>query len=1098
MKITSPLNLYNPLRALPCLLPAVFCLMFLASSASSAKAADGDTLRVVTWVMDEYTWPVTHIETFGGFPDSTKQFRKIIMRYTLDCASGGCDPWDVGAPIYIDREIPGGGVEPIEIGRFITPYSKTGIWEWDVTDYQTLLRDSVTLRHRNASYTSGPQGYSVTIEFLMIEGTPPRFPYQVDRLWQGGYAYGVNTTTSTDVLAIDTMPSGDTVYVQQWDQFIVYDSVISFDSTIVGNGSTPNADPLGASRPDSRTQMLWRASELTTAGLSAGDISGLRFNVQTAGSPLRNLKIRMRHTNKTALATNDYENDGFSEVYHLHTAITAGWNKLAFTSPFVWNGTDNIIVDISYNNDAPGSDNVLLSDNAGFNAVTANRDIDHYLEFREPNRVTVPGTALSGLDSAITISMWQYGDFDELPANTTIFEALDGNGNRVFNMHLPWGNGHVYWDCGNDGTNHDRIERLATPSDYQANWRHWAFVKDVRTGDMTVYLDGQVWHSGTGLTRDLNGISTIIIGSNAAESGNFYEGKIDDIRVWNVALDSATINQWMHRKVNPAHPQYAGLLLNYNFDGGTGTTVMDSPGSNNGSIVGTPVWEGHQRIDPALRHPDQVAGMMRPQVIFEQGQYTSHLDSVLVDSVISLSIFTQVSYNNFDSTVKPMDVPIDAMADMVKLRIRTSGHGFGGNLNCAEFCRRWHQIDVDGQQALNWQVWDDKCDLNANFPQGGTWIYDRAGWCPGSFVLEQHLELTSLLTPGQTHSIDYGCDSYSWNGQGSRPTWDLANHLISYEAPAHSLDASIDDVLAPNSTKQEYGRMNPICGRPKIVIQNTGTTALTSMDIVYNAGGADSVFQWTGNLDFLQTEEVELGHVDWNGTGSTFKAWVENPNGGTDEYATNDTFYTHFTQPELFPRDIYLQWRTNSAVSETKYWLMDMDENIIAQNSPFLTANTLYRDTFNLTPGCYIFRLWDTGEDGLSFFANNDGAGYARFHGVNGANVLHVFNADFGGELRLQFNVDENVSIEPVELADVKVYPNPSAGRLNVDMLFPYMQDAEIRVYSLLGREIKTVKLSNVSQAIEVLDLSDQPDGLYIVQVRTESGEFSRKVQLMH
>ncbi|MEM0997792.1 MAG: peptide-N-glycosidase F-related protein [Bacteroidota bacterium] len=1072
----------------------LFSLVFFA--ASPAKAANGDTTRVMTWVNDEYTWPVTHVETFAGFPDSTKRFRKIIMRYTLGCASGGCDPWDVGAPLYIDRPLDGGGFETIEIARFITPYSKAGVWEWDVTDYQSLLRDSVTLRHRNASYTSGPQGYTVTLEFVFIEGTPPRYPYKVERLWQGGYAYGVNTITTTDYLALDTSINGDTLYDYQWDQFIVYDSVISFDSTIVGSGASNSTEILGASRPDARSQMLWTASELSSAGLNSGDISGLRLNALTVGSPLRDLKIRMRHTNLAALSTSAYENAGFTLVYDQNTLLSAGWNKLAFTAPFVWNGTDNVLIDISYDNSTPGTDNVLQADAAPFTALVGNRDLDHYLEYQDTNRVLAPGAALSTIDSVVTVSFWQYGDFDEQPQNDICFEALDASGNRVLNVHLPWGNGRIYWDAGNDGGNYDRIDDQATPEIYQATWTHWAFVKDARTGEMTIYANGQPWFSGTGRTRNMTGITTLRLGSNGVGTANYYGGKMDEFRVWRAALDSATINEWMHRKVNPNHPHYADLLLNYEFNEGNGMTIGDTPGTNDGMVEGTADWEGHQRVVPAQRHPDQFTRNLRPYVIFEQGQYVSHLDSVVSDSAISYSIQTSIFHNAFDSTVKALPITIDPNADQVKLHIRTSGHGFGGNLNCAEFCRRWHSIYVDGQQALNWQVWNDKCDVNACYPQGGTWIYDRAGWCPGSFTLEQDLELTSLVTPGQTHSIDYECEPYTWNNQGSRPTWDLANHLISYEAPAHTLDASIDDVLSPNNRREEYGRMNPICGRPKIVIQNTGTDVLTSLDIKYNAGGADSLFTWTGNLSFMETEEVELGFVDWSAATDLFKVWVENPNGAADQYAINDTFYTRFDQPDLYRENIFLQWRTNNAVSETKYQLMDADENILYQNSPFLTANTLYRDTFQLSPGCYIFRLWDTGEDGLSFFANNDGAGYARLRDVATGSILHIFNADFGGELRLQFNVTDQVSITPQALTGVEVYPNPSQGRLNVDLELPYPQDADIEVYTLLGQRVLTKHLSEVTQQVEVLDLDDQPNGLYVVEVRTREGKFTRKVQL--
>ena len=38
---------------------------------------------------------------------------------------------------------------------------------------------------------------------------------------------------------------------------------------------------------------------------------------------------------------------------------------------------------------------------------------------------------------------------------------------------------------------------------------------------------------------------------------------------------------------------------------------------------------------------------------------------------------------------------------------------------------------------------------------GGTWPYDRAGWCPGTKVDEYIFELTNLVNPGQTITIDY-------------------------------------------------------------------------------------------------------------------------------------------------------------------------------------------------------------------------------------------------------------------------------------------------------------------------------------------------------
>src|SRR5690606_11505685 len=67
-----------------------------------------------------------------------------------------------------------------------------------------------------------------------------------------------------------------------------------------------------------------------------------------------------------------------------------------------------------------------------------------------------------------------------------------------------------------------------------------------------------------------------------------------------------------------------------------------------------------------------------------------------------------------------------------RLKVRVTGHGFGGNENCAEFCAKQHFFKIDGVQRHSKLVWRDDCAYNPVFPQGGTWVYNRANWCPGA------------------------------------------------------------------------------------------------------------------------------------------------------------------------------------------------------------------------------------------------------------------------------------------------------------------------------------------------------------------------------
>ena len=107
-------------------------------------------------------------------------------------------------------------------------------------------------------------------------------------------------------------------------------------------------------------------------------------------------------------------------------------------------------------------------------------------------------TVFNDIDSAITISFWCYGDENKMPFNSYVFEGRDQNGYRVVNCHLPWSNSNVYWDAGNNGTgSYDRVNQTANFNDFAGKWNHWAFTKDVQSGEMIAYLNGEVFMSGT-------------------------------------------------------------------------------------------------------------------------------------------------------------------------------------------------------------------------------------------------------------------------------------------------------------------------------------------------------------------------------------------------------------------------------------------------------------------------------------------------------------------------------------------------------------------------------------------------------------------------
>ena len=106
------------------------------------------------------------------------------------------------------------------------------------------------------------------------------------------------------------------------------------------------------------------------------------------------------------------------------------------------------------------------------------------------------------------------------------------------------------------------------------------------------------------------------------------------------------------------------------------------------------------------------------------------------------------------------NVNIPSNAEEVLLRVVNTGHGQGNSGNAAEFLPRDHDIKVNGSNAFTQSLWNNDCNVNPCSPQGGTWQFARAGWCPGEDVHPDDYNLTNLVTPGQLATIDYVLEPY--------------------------------------------------------------------------------------------------------------------------------------------------------------------------------------------------------------------------------------------------------------------------------------------------------------------------------------------------
>ncbi|MEP4077856.1 carbohydrate-binding protein [Haloferula sp.] len=217
----------------------------------------------------------------------------------------------------------------------------------------------------------------------------------------------------------------------------------------------------------------------------------------------------------------------------------SGWDQAALIAAG-WQLESNLLAHWSFNEGSGTTATDITGnghDGTVVNAIWSPGVSGHSLDFNGSSaQVTNIGSAFSGISDQITISLWAYGD-SSLPANNSVFYAVNGSGGRILSVHLPWGDGTMYWDAGDSG--YDRIQKTATEVETEGSWAHWVFTKNSTTGDMRIYRNGTLWHSGGSRTKTMTGIANATIGSQI--SGAYYPGNIDEVRLYDVELDAAEV-----------------------------------------------------------------------------------------------------------------------------------------------------------------------------------------------------------------------------------------------------------------------------------------------------------------------------------------------------------------------------------------------------------------------------------------------------------------------------------------------------------------------------------------------------------------------------
>ena len=452
------------------------------------------------------------------------------------------------------------------------------------------------------------------------------------------------------------------------------------------------------------------------------------------------------------------------------------------------------------------------------------------------------------------------------------------------------------------------------------------------------------------------------------------------------------------------------------------------------------------------------------------------------------------STNSIENVLKPVTFVAAEKAGFARLRMVQTGHGMDRPDGCGEFCNKHRQIVYDGKLIDTRQVWKE-CGDNPLYPQAGTWIYDRAAWCPGDLMHPDTYDLR--VEPGRQHTIDVNMQHYVSSNPSAEEV--ISAYLIQYKRPASGTDVQLSDIINP-SAKDAYRRRNPSVMHPQIIVQNMGSQTLNRLAIRYGTSGLPKKqIRWKGALQPAALDTITLpGVIESSGGLNVFEVELLQPNGKKDGFAADNRLSTVFESVKKHDSVLVVYLLTNNQPAQTGYTLIDSKGNVVQQRKyNSLKANTIYRDTIRLQPGAYRFTLLDSADNGLEFWANpRGGRGKARL--LNGAGqIIQDFEPDFGSFV--QYDFQTGVPVDRITAQrSFGLYPTRTNDKTTFDYFANFPEDVVVQLLTDPGDTIvEEHTYHQLKEGMFTYDLSRFPKGRFFLRVLIGGKEqYKKRIRL--
>ena len=171
---------------------------------------------------------------------------------------------------------------------------------------------------------------------------------------------------------------------------------------------------------------------------------------------------------------------------------------------------------------------------------------------------------------------------------TGFLMGRDDGSNRNYFLYVDGSTkfGHDFYVSNSNQT-------VTSTTDVVANtWYHVAVTRVKSTGEHILYINGVAEDTDTDSTSSIDN-DDVQFSIGARDDGSLdFTGLMKNVAVWNRALTATEIQNVMYKTYDELSGRLtSGLLRWYSLEDGTGSTAVDSTGTQNGTVSGSQGWK---------------------------------------------------------------------------------------------------------------------------------------------------------------------------------------------------------------------------------------------------------------------------------------------------------------------------------------------------------------------------------------------------------------------------------------------------------------------------------------------------------------------------